>query len=77
MFINQVSKLLILCGIVIAAIGAITLFSSRFSWFRIGRLPGDLAFERDGFSVYFPLTSMILISGIVSLLMWLVGSFKR
>jgi len=38
----------------------------------LGRLPGDLRFEREGFSFYFPLTTSILVSAAVSLLIWLL-----
>ena len=37
----------------------------------IGRLPGDLAFERPGMKVFFPITTMIIVSIVVSLLLWL------
>ena len=40
----------------------------------IGRLPGDLLIERPGLKVYFPLTSMILLSLVVSAVLWL---FRR
>jgi len=40
----------------------------------LGRLPGDIQVERDGFSFYFPLTTSIVVSIVVSLLVWL---FRR
>ena len=39
-----------------------------------GRLPGDLRFERDGFGFYFPLTTSLIVSILISLLLWL---FRR
>ena len=38
----------------------------------LGRLPGDLRIEREGFSFYFPLTTSIIVSIVVSLLIWLL-----
>lgn len=44
--------------------------SGLFSWF--GRLPGDIRIERDGFTFFFPLTSMLLISLAINILIWLI-----
>jgi hypothetical protein len=38
----------------------------------LGRLPGDIRFERDGFVFYFPLTTGLIISAVVSLILWLL-----
>ena len=46
------------------------LWSRALGWF--GRLPGDLRFERDGVRVYVPIVSMIVVSLVLSALLWLV-----
>ncbi len=38
----------------------------------LGRLPGDIHVQRDGFTFFFPITSGLLISGVVSLILWLL-----
>ncbi|HSA90463.1 MAG TPA: DUF2905 domain-containing protein [Burkholderiales bacterium] len=38
----------------------------------LGRLPGDIRIEREGFSFYFPLTTAIIVSAVVSLVIWLL-----
>ena len=38
----------------------------------LGRLPGDFRYEREGFSFYFPLTTSLIVSIVVSLLVWLL-----
>lgn len=40
----------------------------------LGRLPGDLRIEREGFGFYFPITTSLIVSIVVSLLLWL---FRR
>jgi hypothetical protein len=60
-------RLLIVAGIVLLAIGLAWPWLSRLP---LGRLPGDLRIERDGFSFFFPLTTGLLISIVVSLLLW-------
>jgi hypothetical protein len=38
----------------------------------LGRLPGDLHVQREGFSFYFPLTTSLIISAVVTLIVWLL-----
>ena len=63
-------KSLIILGIIIAAIGIILTFAGKIPW--LGRLPGDLYFKRENFTFYFPLTTCILLSIILSLIFWLL-----
>jgi hypothetical protein len=39
----------------------------------LGRLPGDIVIEREGFSFYFPLTTGLIVSALVSALLWLLS----
>jgi hypothetical protein len=41
--------------------------------FGLGRLPGDIAIDRDGFVLYLPITTSILVSLLLSLILWLVS----
>lgn len=60
-------KLLITLGIVLLVAGLLWPWLVKLP---IGRLPGDLLIERPGMKVYIPLTTMIVISIIVSILLW-------
>ncbi|WP_303722979.1 DUF2905 domain-containing protein [Malonomonas rubra] len=62
-------KALIIIGVLFVAVGLYLSLGGRLPPF--GRLPGDLRIERDGFSFYFPLTTSILVSLLLSLLFWL------
>jgi hypothetical protein len=62
------AKTLIFIGILLVVIGVIFSFAGKVPW--IGRLPGDLMIEREGYTYYFPLTSCILISVIISLVLY-------
>jgi hypothetical protein len=65
-------------GVALAITGAgllvlgLLLWSGALGWF--GRLPGDIRFERDGVRVYFPIVSMVVVSLVLSALLWL---FRR
>lgn len=67
---------MVVVGLVIAAIGGLV-WMGVFKWLRLGRLPGDVAIQRDGVSIYIPVVSMLLISGILSLLFWIVGAIRK
>ena len=61
-------KTLILSGILLVVTGVILLYAPWLvSWF--GRLPGDIRIERDGGSVFIPITSMVIVSLVVSLIL--------
>lgn len=60
-------RALIVAGIVLLAIGLAWPWLSKLP---LGRLPGDLRIEREGFTFYFPLASGLLISAVISLILW-------
>ena len=63
-------KLLIFFGILLVALGLIFSFGVKISW--LGHLPGDIYIRREGFSFYFPLTTCLLISLILTLVLYLL-----
>lgn len=67
------AKYIIILGIIITVTGIILyFFHDKFNWF--GRLPGDIRIEKQNFRLYFPITTMILISLLLTLL---INIFKR
>jgi DUF2905 family protein len=66
-------KLLILVGAVLILAGVALTFADRFSFLRIGRLPGDIVYRRGNFTFYFPLVTSILLSIILTALFWFFG----
>jgi hypothetical protein len=60
-------RALIVAGLILLAVGLLWPWLSRFPF---GRLPGDVRFDRDGFTFYFPLTTGIVISIVASLIIW-------
>lgn len=63
---KSVGLWIVALGVVAVLVGG-AVYLGWLSWF--GRLPGDLRIERPGFSFYFPLTSMILASLVLSLIL--------
>ena len=64
---------MILFGAVIIVVGVILVVSGKFPGHRIGRLPGDIYVERGNWRFYFPLATSILLSLILSLILWLIN----
>lgn len=60
-------RALIVAGIVLLVIGLAWPWLSKLPF---GRLPGDVHIEREGFSFFFPITTGLLISVVVSLILW-------
>ena len=61
-------KTLIYFGILLVVVGVIISFAGKLPW--LGHLPGDITIQRERFSFYFPITTSILISVIVSLVLY-------
>ncbi|MBK1650781.1 hypothetical protein CKO08_00790 [Halorhodospira halochloris] len=61
-------RLLIIAGLILVVIGLAWPLIGKLG---LGRLPGDIAIEREGFSFYFPITTMLLLSGVLTLLFWI------
>ncbi|MFW6081453.1 MAG: DUF2905 domain-containing protein [Desulfosalsimonas sp.] len=62
-------KTLIVIGIAILLIGIFWPWIARLP---IGRLPGDIIIDRPGMKVYIPITTMILVSVVLSVIMWIL-----
>ncbi len=60
-------RLLLALGLVLVAAGLLWPWLAKLPW---GRLPGDISIERENFSFHFPLMTSLLVSLVLSLLMW-------
>jgi hypothetical protein len=65
--VNDMPRALIIIGLVLVVIGLLWPWLQKLG---LGRLPGDLVIERDNFRLFFPITTCIIISVIVSILLW-------
>jgi len=70
--VGDLGRWLVIAGVLLIALGLLTQ-SGALTW--IGRLPGDIRIERPGFSFYFPLTSMLVISAVLSAAVYLIRRF--
>ena len=68
---SALGKVLIYLGIIMIVVGGLFMLGGKIPF--IGRLPGDIAIQKKNFSFYFPITTSIIISSILSFIMWLLS----
>ena len=66
---NDIAKILIVIGLGIAGLGVLIWLGGK-AGLPLGRLPGDIRIDREHFNFYFPLTTCLLISLVLTLVMW-------
>lgn len=69
-------KLLVLLGILLAVAGFVLILLGR-TGLPLGRLPGDIFYRGKNTTVYFPLATSLLLSVVISLLLYLISRFRR
>lgn len=72
----EMGRILVVLGVALVVIGGIVMLLGR-TGMPLGRLPGDFLYRGKNTTVYFPLASSILISIVLSIVLFLVGRMKR
>ena len=67
---NDLGKVIFVVGVVIAVVGLLMWMGVGRGWF--GKLPGDISYSRGNFSFHFPLVTCLIISVVLTLIMWLM-----
>ena len=71
---SQTGKIIILAGVIIVVIGIIIyFFSDKLSF--LGKLPGDIRIEKENFRFYFPITTMIILSILLTVIINIIKRF--
>lgn len=68
---SDLGRVLIVVGLLIVLIGVVLTLAGRVPW--LGRLPGDITIRRDNFTFYFPLATSVLLSLVLTVILWLIG----
>lgn len=63
-------------GLLLLGLGVLIIAAGKLH-LPLGRLPGDIRYQSENTSFYFPLTTCLLLSGLVSLIFWLIGKFHK
>ena len=73
---NQIGRMMVAFGLLLVVIGALAMLAARLG-IPLGRLPGDISYKGKGVSFYFPLGTSILISVVLSAILYLISRFRR
>lgn len=65
----DIGRWLIILGVALVVLGLAWPWLAKLG---LGRLPGDIRIEREGFSFYFPITTGLIVSAVISLVLWLL-----
>ncbi len=71
---GEMAKSLIFLGAALIVIGLVLLGSQKYSF--PGKLPGDILIKRENFTFYFPLGLCIILSLLISLILYIIGKFR-
>jgi hypothetical protein len=75
MDLATIGRFMILGGLVLAAAGVLLVLGSRIPG--LGQLPGDIIIQRDGFTLYFPLATMIVVSVVLTVILNIAARLFR
>ena len=74
--LRELGKALVILGVVLACAGVFVLIGGKLP-FRLGHLPGDIAYQGRNGSFYFPIVTCLLLSAVLTLLFWIANLFHR
>lgn len=74
--VRELGRMMLVVGVVLVVVGGLLAFGTRLP-FRLGRLPGDIVWQGKGGTFYFPIVTCIVLSVILSAILWFVGMLRR
>lgn len=75
-FTRELGKLLLVIGAILVVVGALIASGVKLP-FRLGHLPGDIVYQGRHGSVYFPIVTCIVVSAVLTLIFWIIKSFRH
>ena len=73
---NELGKLLIVLGAILVVAGIAVMLAGRLN-VPLGRLPGDIVYRGKNSTFYFPLATSVVVSVVLTILLWVVGRWRR
>jgi hypothetical protein len=74
--LRELGKVLLILGIVLVCAGSLLFVGAKLP-FRLGRLPGDIAYQGRNTTFYFPIVTCVVLSLALTLIFWLINFFRR
>ncbi len=73
----QIGRALVIFGVVTVLVGLLLMAGDKFSFLGLGRLPGDFSYRGKNFSFYFPLATCVVLSLLLTGLVWLISVLTK
>lgn len=73
----QIGRALVILGVLTVAVGLLLMLGEKFSFFGLGRLPGDFSYRGKNFFFYFPLATSVIISILLTGVIWLISLLTK
>jgi hypothetical protein len=73
----HVGKFLVIAGVALVGAGLLLMAGAKFSFWGLGRLPGDVAYKGKNVTFYFPIVTCLALSGGLTLLVWVISLTTR
>ncbi|MGA3324144.1 MAG: DUF2905 domain-containing protein [Terriglobia bacterium] len=73
----QFGRFLAIAGVILVGFGLILMSGSKFSFWGLGRLPGDIAYKGKNAQFYFPVVTCLMVSAAVTLIFWVISLLNR
>jgi Protein of unknown function (DUF2905) len=73
----QFGKLLVIVGVLLVAAGLLLMAGAKFSFFGLGRLPGDIVYKGKNTQFYFPIVTCLVLSVLLTLVIWIISHLTK
>jgi uncharacterized membrane protein YidH (DUF202 family) len=73
----QLGKFLVIVGVLLVAAGLLLMAGAKFSFFGLGRLPGDIAYKGKNVQFYFPIVTCLVLSVVLTLVFWVISLLTK
>jgi hypothetical protein len=73
----QLGRFLVITGVVLVGAGLFLMAGSKFPFFGLGRLPGDIIYKGKNTSFYFPIVTCLILSVVLTLVIWMISLLTR
>ncbi len=73
----QLGKFLVIVGVLLVVAGLLLMGGARFSFFGLGRFPGDIAYKGKNVHFYFPVVTCLVLSVVLTLVLWVISYLTR
>jgi hypothetical protein len=74
--LRELGRMMLVVGVVLVVVGGLLAYGARLP-FRLGRLPGDIAWQHRSGAFYFPIVTCIVLSVLFSTVLWLISALRK